>query len=86
MSELSDAEAQVIETTRKLARKLMAEVHRKGVQPIDAAIAMIYASHDAAQEITGDPVAGLAWMYQALDTMGAQLTGGCDDDGKRTTH
>lgn len=74
--EISDSEAAVIETTRQLTRKLIAQVTARGVKPADATIALAYALHDAATELTGDPVSAVEWMRTAADVMDRQVMGG----------
>ena len=76
MQPISDAEAAVIETTRNLTRTLIAKLAAKGAEPADATIGLAYALHDAASELTGNPVEAVEWMRNATDLMEQQLMGG----------
>ncbi|QNE05416.1 hypothetical protein [Croceicoccus marinus] len=76
MHEVTEAEAAIIETTRRLTRKLMAQVTTRGVTPADATIGLAYALHDAATELTGDPISAVEWMRTAADLMDRQMMGG----------
>lgn len=80
----NDPETGAIELTRKLTRKLMAEVNARGIEPADATIALAYALHDAATELTGGHRSGLEWMREAVNQMDRQLKEA--DDGKPTAH
>ena len=82
MQPITDAETQIIETSRKLARRLLAKLEMEGVQPADATIGLAYALHDAATDLTGDPVAGLGWIRTAIETMAVQVEG----SGNASTH
>ena len=84
MPPITDAEEAVIETSRKLTRSLVSKLTERGVQPADATIALAYALHDAAPELTGDPVSAIEWMRTASDLMERQMMGG--GDGKPTAH
>lgn len=76
MPDLTDAEEAVIDTARKLTRSLVRKLTERGVQPADTTIALAYALHDAATELTGDPISAIEWMRTAADTMERQLMGG----------
>lgn len=76
MHETTDGEAAVIEMTRRLTRKLINELTARGVQAADATIALAYVLHDAATELTGDPVSAVEWMRTATDLMDRQVMGG----------
>lgn len=78
MYELTDAEAAIIEKTRTLTRSLVQKVTAQGVEPADATIALAYALHDAASELTGNPVSAIEWMRSATDLMERQVMGGGD--------
>lgn len=84
MQPITDAEAAIIETTRNLTRTLIAKLAAQGVEPADATIGLAYALHDAASELTGDPVEAIEWMRAATDLMENQLMGG--SNGKPTAH
>jgi hypothetical protein len=73
-----DSETAAIELTRRLTRKLLAEVTGRGIEPADATIALAYALHDAATELTGGHRAGWAWMRDAVLIMERQLTAASD--------
>ena len=78
MQQITEAEVQIIETSRTLARRLMAQLEAKGVQPADATIGLVYALHDAATDLTGDPIAAITWMRNAADMMALQVEGAGD--------
>ena len=65
----------VIEMARKLTRSLVSKLTERGVQPADATIALAYALHDAATELTGDPASAVEWLRTAADVMERQLMG-----------
>lgn len=81
---MTDPETAPIEMTRHLARKLIGEITRRGIEPADATVALAYALHDAASELTGNHVAGLEWIRTACDVMERQLME--NSDGKPTAH
>jgi phage gp45-like len=78
MKPITETEERIIEMTRKLTRSLITQVADRGVLPVDATIGLAYALHDAATELTGDPIQAIEWMRNATDTMEAQLMGGVD--------
>ena len=80
----NEPETKAIELTRHLARKLLAEVTGRGIEPADATIALAYALHDAATELTGGHRSGLEWMREAVRQMDRQLKEA--EDGKPTAH
>ena len=80
---ITDVEEAAIETARKLTRSLVAKLTERGIQLADATIALAYALHDAATELTGDPASAVEWMRTAADLMERQLMGGAD---AQTTH
>ena len=84
MQQITDAEEQIIEKSRTLARRLVAQLEAKGVQPADATIGLAYALHDAASELTGSHSGGLDWMRQAIAVMANQVE--ASDAGNATTH
>ena len=65
----------VIEMAQKLHTSLQAKLVEKGVQPIDALIGSLYATHSLATEIHGNPVGAIEWMRDALDTIERQALG-----------
>ena len=75
---ITDGEEAVIDTWRKLTRSLATKLSQRGVEPADITIALAYALHDAATELTGDPMGAVEWMRTAADTMERQLMGGVD--------
>lgn len=79
-----NATTAIIETTRHLARSLVAKVEAQGVEPADATIALAYALHDAATALTGSEAAGILWMRDATDLMERQLLEA--ENGKRKAH
>jgi hypothetical protein len=62
----------VIEMAQRLEAKLHAQLIDRGVAPIDAAIASVYASHQLAARVHGSPIAAIEWMRTALDTIERQ--------------
>ena len=73
-----------IEMSRRLARKLVAEVLARGVEPIDALIGLAYAVHDTASDVAGDSYLAINWMRDAADQMERQIME--DSRGKPATH
>ena len=65
----------VIEMAQRLHTSLHDKLIEKGVAPIDAAIASIYATHPLATKLHGNPVAAVEWMRDALDTIERQALG-----------
>lgn len=63
----------VIESAQRLERSLHAKLIEKGVAPIDALIASLYASHDLATALHGNPGAAIEWMRDGLDTIERQV-------------
>lgn len=82
---MNDPESATVELTRKLTRKLIGEVTARGIEPADATVALAYALHDAASELTGSHTAGLDWMRQAIAVMANQVEGS-RDVGNAKTH
>ena len=69
MTGIDNPEIEIIEMTRRLTRSLLAKLEGKGVQPVDAALGVAYALHDAAQDIAGSPTAGVEWMRATIDML-----------------
>ncbi|QQN73620.1 hypothetical protein [Croceicoccus sp. YJ47] len=65
----------VIEMAQKLHGSLHEKLIERGVAPIDALIASIYATHNLATKLHGDPIAAVEWMRDATDTMERQAMG-----------
>ena len=82
--EISDAEVEVIELTRRLARALTAQVLARGVARPDALIGLAYALHDGATDMTGSRTEAVEWIRTAADLMERQLMEPAD--GKPKTH
>lgn len=61
----------VIEMAQRLHGSLHAKLIEKGVAPIDALIASLYATHGLATAMQG-PVAATDWMRDALDEIERQ--------------
>jgi hypothetical protein len=62
-----------IELTRDLCRRAALECHARGISLEDVSVAMLYASHDIAQNFRGDAFAAIEWMRTGLDLMERQL-------------
>lgn len=63
----------VIEMAQRLERSLHLRLIDRGVAPIDALIGGVFASHDLATRLHGDPVAAIEWMRDVLDTIERQV-------------
>jgi len=63
----------VIEMAQRLERSLHVKLIEKGVAPIDALIGSVYASHDLATRLHGNPVAAIEWMRDVLDAVERQV-------------
>lgn len=83
--QIDNATTAIIETTRHLARSLVAKVEAMGVDHADATIALAYALHDAATALTGSEAAGIEWMRTATDHMERQLLE-AENDRARKAH
>ena len=70
---MKDPDIATIDLTRNLARKLIGQVTARGIEPADATVALAYALHDAASELTGSHECGLDWMRQAVAVMANQV-------------
>ncbi|MBX7460815.1 hypothetical protein [Qipengyuania huizhouensis] len=75
---MNDPDTATIELTRNLTRKLIGQVTARGIEPADATVALAYALHDAASELTGSHADGLEWMRQAIAVMANQVEGKSD--------
>lgn len=64
--------APVIDMAQKLHTSLHIKLTDNGVEPIDALIASLYATHRLASVLHGNPVAAVEWMRDALDTIERQ--------------
>ncbi|MBR0551740.1 hypothetical protein [Stakelama marina] len=67
--------APVIDMAQRLHGSLHDKLIEKGVAPIDALIASLYATHQLAAKLHGNPVAAVEWMRDALDTIERQALG-----------
>ena len=81
---MSDAEHESIERARILVRKLARLLTLKGLPHADATVALAYALHDSASDLTGNPFAGIEWMRDAADVMERKLME--ESGGKQTAH
>ncbi|WP_126172855.1 hypothetical protein [Altericroceibacterium xinjiangense] len=63
----------VIEMAQRLHGSLHEKLVERGVEPIDALIASLYATHDLASKLHGNPIAAVEWMRDAIDTIERQL-------------
>jgi hypothetical protein len=70
--EMTD-ETAAIEMTRGIYRKAAAQCIVRGIQPVDAVIGMIYATHDVAQTIGHSPAGAIEYLRNALDVMERQV-------------
>ena len=66
-------ETAAIEMTRGIYRKAAAQCIVRGIQPVDAVIGMIYATHDVAQTIGHSPAGAIEYLRNALDVMERQV-------------
>lgn len=62
----------VIESAQRHHGKLHQKLIETGVAPIDALIGSVYASHQLASQLHGNPIAAIEWMRDALDTIERQ--------------
>lgn len=81
---MSKTEHEVIERARTLVRKLSTLLTLSGLPHADATVALAYALHDSASDLTGSPYAGIEWMRDAADVMERKLME--DSNGKRTAN
>ena len=65
----------VITLATNLHQKLHAQLIERGVEPIDAAIGAIYATHDVAMRAGMSSHDAIEWMRSATDMMERQLLG-----------
>lgn len=70
---VSDDETAAIEMTRGIYRKAAAQCMVRGVEPVDAVIGMIYATHDVAQTLGHSPAGAIEYLRSALDVMERQV-------------
>ena len=81
---VTDAETALVERTRGIVRKITTLLMLRGLPRADATVALAYALHDAASDLTGSAFAGIEWMRDAADVMERKLME--DGDGKPTAH
>lgn len=62
----------VIEMAQRLERRLHGQLVQRGVAPIDALIGSVYAAHNFATALHGNPVAAIEWMRDVLDNIERQ--------------
>lgn len=77
-------EHELIEHARILVRKLARLLTLKGLPHADATVALAYALHDSASDLTGNPIAGIEWMRDAADLMERKLME--ESNGKQSAH
>jgi hypothetical protein len=74
---MTDGDSAQVQSVIAKAQRLHNSLHDKlaeaGVQPIDALIASLYATHNLGSRVHGNPVAAIEWMRDAVDTIERQV-------------
>lgn len=74
---MTDEEFAGVQAVIGMAQRIHTSAHKrlceKGVQPADTLIASVYAAHQLAATLHGNPFAAVEWMRDTVDTIERQL-------------